>query len=124
MDRKIQKTNKLGIKVTRDELKAAIARIEKMNGLAKGRMREILVAKGINFRSFKLQVETQAAWRKAVVKQVLSTNNIGEDLVDNAIKKIKLNKGKPEYNVAEIFIPIESGKSIQEFQSQSFVYCL
>ena len=116
---KIQKTNQLGITVTRDELKAATARVEKMNGLAKGRMRKILKEKGINFRSFELQVETQTAWRKAVVKQVLSTNKISEDLVDDAIKKIKLNKGKPEYNVAEIFIPIESGKSIQEFRQRA-----
>jgi peptidyl-prolyl cis-trans isomerase SurA len=34
--------------------------------------------------------------------------------VDEAIATIELNKGKPEYNVAEIFIPFEAGKSTEK----------
>ena len=108
---KLQETKKLGIKVGPSELKAAITKIEKMNGLAKGKMRILMKEKGINFRSFERQVEIQTAWQKAVVKNVLSTNKIGDDAVDSAITAIESNKGKPEYNVGEIFISFETSKS-------------
>jgi peptidyl-prolyl cis-trans isomerase SurA len=108
---KLQETKKLGIKVGPSELKAAITKIEKMNGLAKGKMRILMKEKGINFRSFERQVEIQAAWQKAVVKNVLSTNKIGDEAVDSAITAIESNKGKPEYNIGEIFVSFETSKS-------------
>ncbi len=111
---KLQEARKLGINVKQTELKAAITEIEKMNGLAEGRMRVLMKKKGINFSSFQLQVEAQTAWSKAVVKQVLSANRISDEAVDEAIATIELNKGKPEYNVAEIFIPFEAGKSTEK----------
>ena len=111
---KLQEARKLGINVKQTELKAAITEIEKMNGLAEGRMRVLMKKKGINFSSFQLQVEAQTAWSKAVVKQVLSANKISDEAVDEAIATIELNKGKPEYKVAEIFIPFEAGKSTEK----------
>nr|HIL74291.1 hypothetical protein [Rhodospirillales bacterium] len=111
---KLQEARKLGINVKQTELKAAITEIEKMNGLAEGRMRVLMKKKGINFSSFQLQVEAQTAWSKAVVKQVLSANRISDEAVDEAIATIELNKGKPEYKVAEIFIPFEAGKSTEK----------
>ena len=111
---KLQEARKLGINVKQTELKAAITEIEKMNGLAEGRMRVLMKKKGINFSSFQLQVEAQTAWSKAVVKQVLSANRISDEAVDKAITTIELNKGKPEYKVAEIFIPFEAGKSTEK----------
>ncbi len=108
---KLQETRKLGIKVSQKELQAAIGELEKNNGLPKGRMRILLKSNGISFRSFEQQVHSQIAWRKAVIRQVLSKSKIGEGSVDMAIKKIEANKGKPEYRVAEIFIPFEPNKS-------------
>ena len=116
---KIQQAKKLGIKISRDELRIAINEIEKMNGLTEGQMRILMRKKGINFRSFALQVEAETRWRKAVVKQVLSKNRISEDSVDDAIAKIKLNKGKPEYKVAEIFISFEPNKSMQKINQNA-----
>ncbi len=111
---KLQKTKKLGIKVGQKELKAAITKIERVNGLVKGGMRILMKEKGINFRSFERQIEIQTAWRKAVVKKVLSTKKINDEAVDSAITAIELNKGKPEYNVGEIFFSFEPSKSTVE----------
>jgi len=111
---RLQETKKLGIKVGQSELKAAITKIEKMNGLVKGQMRILMEEKGVNFSSFERQVEIQTAWKKAVVKTVVSANKINDEAVDSAISAIKLNKGKPEYNVAEIFFSFERRKSIIE----------
>ena len=111
---KLQETKRLGIKIKQDELNTTITKIEKMNGLNKGGMRILLKQKGINFRAFERQVEAQAAWKKAVVKQVMSTSKINDENIDEAITEIESNTGKPEYNVAEIFFPFEPGKSKEE----------
>lgn len=116
---KIQQTKKLGIQISKDELRRAINEIEKMNGLPKGQMRILMREKGINFRSFAIQVEAETSWRKAVVKQVLSKNRISEDAIDDAIAKIELNKGKPEYKIAEIFISFEPNKSMQRIKQNA-----
>ncbi|MDC0196201.1 peptidylprolyl isomerase [Gammaproteobacteria bacterium] len=111
---KLQETKRLGIKIKQDELRDTIAKIEKMNGMAKGGMRILMKEKGINFRAFERQVEAQTAWKKAVVKQVMSTIKIDDETVDEAIAELESNKGKPEYNVAEIFFPFEPKKSKEE----------
>jgi peptidyl-prolyl cis-trans isomerase SurA len=108
---KLQETKRLGIKIKQNELRTAIAKIEKRNGLTKGGMRILMKKEGINFRSYQRQVEAQTAWKKAVVKQVMSISKIDEETLDEAIAEIESNKGKPEYNVAEIFFPFEPGKS-------------
>ena len=106
-----KETKRLGIKIKQDELRTAIAKIEKRNGLTKGGMRSLMKKEGINFRAYQRQVEAQTAWKKAVVKQVMSISKINEETLDEAIDEIESNKGKPEYNVAEIFFPFEPGKS-------------
>ena len=111
---KLQEAKRLGIKVSQAELTAAIVKIEKTNGLSKGKMRELLEKRSINFRTFEHQVEAQTAWNKAVVRKVLSTKKISEEDIDNAIAEIELNKGKPEYNVSEIFIPFYYNKSAKK----------
>ena len=111
---KLQEIKKLGIKVRQSEVRAAITEIEKRNGLVKGRMKILMIEKGVNFRSFERQIEIQTGWRKAVVKKVLSTKKIDDDAVDSAITAIESNKGKPEYNVGEIFVSFEPRKSAAE----------
>jgi peptidyl-prolyl cis-trans isomerase SurA len=115
---KLQEAKRLRVKVSQSEMKAAISKIEKNNKLGIGEMRKFLTKQGIDFRTFELQIEAEVAWRKAVVRQVRSTIKIGEDAIDEAISGIEKNKGKPEYFVAEIFIPFDPTKSAEEtFQS-------
>jgi peptidyl-prolyl cis-trans isomerase SurA len=78
-----------------------------------------LSRQGVDYRTFELQVEAELAWRKAVVRRVRSTIKVGDDAVDEAINAIETNKGKLEYFVAEIFIPFDPNKSLDETYQNS-----
>ncbi len=111
---KLQEAKRLRVKVSHAELLKEIEKIEKKNGLPAGKMRGFLAQKGVDFRTFELQIEAETAWRKAVIRQVRSTNKISEDAIDETIAEIESNKGKPEYFVAEIFLPFDPSKSVEE----------
>jgi peptidyl-prolyl cis-trans isomerase SurA len=111
---KLQEAKRLRVKVSQAEMKAAISKIERNNKIGIGKMRDLLAKQRIDFRTFELQIEAEVAWRKAVVRQVRSTIKIGEDAIDETISGIEKNKGKPEYLVAEIFIPFDPTKSAEE----------
>ncbi|MBT3991664.1 MAG: hypothetical protein HON14_19190 [Rhodospirillaceae bacterium] len=120
---KLQEARRLGVKVRSGELKRAINNIEKKNGVPLGKMRDFLSQQKIDYQTFELQIEAELAWQKAVIRQVRSTTKIGEDAIDEAISEIEANKGKPEYFVAEIFIPFNPAKSVEEtFQGATRIY--
>tara|TARA_B100000315_G_scaffold257793_2_gene307842 strand:- start:9510 stop:10871 length:1362 start_codon:yes stop_codon:yes gene_type:complete len=111
---KLQAAKKMGVKTTQDEINRAIKIVEKNNRLQPGGMRKLLAQENVDWRTFELQIEAELAWRGAVIRQVRSNSKIGDDAVDEAIATIEGNKGKPEYFVAEIFIPFDPTKSLEE----------
>ena len=110
---KLQAAKKMRIKTTQNEINRAIQIIEKNNRMQPGEMRKLLTQENVDWRTFELQIEAELAWRGAVVRQIRSSIKIGDDAVDEAIATIEANKGKPEYFVAEIFIPFDPTKSIE-----------
>ena len=110
---KLQAAKKMKIKTTQDEINRAIQIVEKNNRMQPGEMRKLLTQENVDWRTFELQIEAELAWRGAVVRQIRSSIKIGDDAVDEAIATIEANKGKPEYFVAEIFIPFDPTKSIE-----------
>jgi len=111
---KVQAAKKMGVKTTQKDINRAIRIVEKNNRLPPGGMRKLLAKENVDWRTFELQIEAELAWRGAVVRQTRSSTKVGEDAVDEAIATIEANKGKPEYFVAEIFIPFDPTKSVEE----------
>ncbi|MBT3916272.1 MAG: hypothetical protein HN731_19860 [Rhodospirillaceae bacterium] len=111
---KLQAAKKMGVKTTQNEINRAIKIVEKNNRLQPGGMQKLLARENVDWRTFELQIEAELSWRGAVVRQVRSSTKVGDDAVDEAIATIEANKGKPEYFVAEIFVPFDPTKSIEE----------
>ena len=108
---KLQKTKQLKLRVSRKQIIAAISTLEKRNNLAKGRMIEILRQRNIDPTTFERQLEANLAWRNIVRKFLAKTGGVDEEMIDDQIKLIKRNKGKPEYLISEIFIAVDGEKS-------------
>lgn len=111
-----QEAKRANIKISDAELKNSIRLIEQRNKLQKGEMRKVFFSAGIDWRNFNQQIETDLAWRKVILRRVLSGSKIGDDAVDEQISLIEANKGKPEYLVGEIFLPFDSSKSVGDVQ--------
>ena len=110
---KLQETKNLGIKVSENELRKEIRMIEKKSRVPTGKMQDFLRSKGLNYRTFEIQIKANIAWRKAVIKNVRSNIKISDRTIDETINSIEEHKGKPEYFVAEIFTPFNRSKSLE-----------
>ena len=110
---KLQAAKKMKVKTTQNKINRAIQIIEKNNRMQPGEMRKLLTQENVDWRTFELQIEAGLGWRGAVVRQLRSSTKISDDAVDETIATIEANKGKPEYFVAEIFIPFDPTKSIE-----------
>ena len=105
---KLQTARELKVKVSESELATAINEVEKNISIPKGQMVEFLQKNGINYQTFKLQIEAQVAWRKVILKKVRSTVKISRDSINETINEITVNKGKPEFLISEIFLPFNN----------------
>jgi peptidyl-prolyl cis-trans isomerase SurA len=111
---KLQEARRQKISVSDAEINDAIAEIEKRNQMKRGDMFGLLDHYQIDRSTLRLQIEAELAWRKVVQDQMRAGITIGDDMVDDAIRRIDSNKGKPEYLVSEIFLAMSSGKSAAE----------
>ena len=107
-----QEARRVKIRVPEEEVNSMIREIERRNKMPQGEMRKVFLNAGIDWRTFKQQIETQLSWRLVIQRRVYSNEKIGEDAIDEQIVLIETNKGKPEYLVGEIFLPFDSGKTV------------
>lgn len=103
----LQEAERLGIKVEDAEIQAAIARIEKQNGMAPGQLISVLTRQKLDANTLVEQIRATLAWRKAVSQRLSSRIIIGEDDIDAYLDSLR-DKGGTEYLLGEIFIAASS----------------
>lgn len=104
----IQEAERRQIVASDKEVAEAIGNIEKNNNMPAGGLREKLHGLGINIDTLIAQVRTQIAWNQ-VLRQVVGEMGRPTDAdINRQLALLKQQKGQPQYNVGEIFIPINS----------------
>ena len=106
IDERLQKqeAGKNNIKVTEQEVSRQFDKLEKENNMPKGGLDEYL--KRINMPRSVLvtQIESTLAWQKLIQRKLRPRLDIGDDEVEETLKRIEANRGLPEQHVAEIFL--------------------
>ncbi len=105
---RLQEAKRQKITVSDDELKAALARIERGNRIPPGTLESYLRSRGIDPETVIEQVRAQIAWSKLVALRHKSEIKVSEDEVDAELKRIEASRGSIEYRIAEIFLAVES----------------
>lgn len=104
----LQEAKRLNIRVDRQELNDALARLEKQNGLPPGGLAERLKSEGMSVESLEAQVQASLAWMKVVRRRGARFATVSDDEVDEALARIKENSSKPGLLVAQIFLSVDS----------------
>lgn len=104
----LQEAKRLNITVTKRDIDGALSRLEKRNNLAPGGLADFMGRKGVRMSVFLDQIEAEISWAKVIDRVVRPRVHVGQDEVDEMLAKIQAAKGKPEYRVAEIFLPIDN----------------
>lgn len=111
---KTQEAKRLGVKVSKQEVDRQIEGLASQNKMSLPEFEDALRRSGILISSLAAQYESEIAWARLVQRQLRASVNISEDEIDEAIEQIKANLGKPEYRVAEIFLPRDSSGSDEQ----------
>ena len=111
---RLQESRRQKIVVSEAEIEGAVRQIEERNQMKRNDMYALLDRYNIDRGTFRLQIEADLSWRKLVTNQVRASVTISDDAVEDTIRRIEANKGKPEHLVSEIFISMQAGKSVAE----------
>ena len=111
---KLQEAKKYKINTSRAEISKAEQRFERRAGLAKGELRNLLKDIGIDPSILRERLESNVAWSKLIFRRYSPTISISEKEIDDFIDTLKKNKGKPEYLISEIYLPlVDEQQSLQ-----------
>jgi peptidyl-prolyl cis-trans isomerase SurA len=110
----VQEARRQNITATDEEVKKAIASIEKRNNMPPGQLDAVLKAHGIEKTALIDQVYASIVWAKLARRLVSQTNPVSEDEIDEALKRLKQNENVPQSRVAEILLAVDNPQQDDE----------
>jgi len=116
---KRQEARRLKIKVNEKAVVSNLRRLEKENKLGKGGLKAMLGGKGIEYNTLLKQFRAGQVWRRIINVRYSSTIIISDEEIDGVLVEMKKNEGKPEYLVAEIFLPVDDTEKETEILAQA-----
>lgn len=107
---KVQEAEKLELEITEAEIDNGFATIAGQNNFTPEQFAEAITRSGVKVSTLRAQVKAEIAWSKVVQARLRSQVNISDSDVDTRLGRIVASKGKNEYLLSEIFLPIEDAK--------------
>lgn len=113
---RMQEIQRRHIVIQDKQIAEAIRSIETRNGMPPGALRAKLAADGIGLRTLVDQIRTQLGWLQVVREQLGAQAEVSPEAIAQRQRALAQMTGKPEYRVAEIFIPIDDPSSSADAQ--------
>jgi len=104
---RLQEVQRRKISVSDREIADAIGEIETRNSMPKGALGASLNGRGVALRTLIDQVRVQLGWTRVLRQELGGRADVTDADVAEQVRLFKEQVGKPEYQVREIFIPIE-----------------
>jgi peptidyl-prolyl cis-trans isomerase SurA len=104
---RLQEVQRRKISVGDREIADAIGEIEGRNNMPKGALGASLNGRGVALRTLIDQVRVQLGWTRVLRQELGGRADVTDADVAEQVRLFKEQVGKPEYQVREIFIPIE-----------------
>lgn len=112
-----QEAERLNIRVTDKDMEDAVARVEQSNNIPRGGFEAFLQRQGISPQSALEQIRTNIAWQKLLSRTIVPTIEIGEDKIDDVVRRIEDSRGVTEYRVGEILLPVDNPADAPDIRS-------
>lgn len=104
---RLQEVQRRRLPVTDAEIAEAVAELERRNNLQPGGLRAQLSQIGVQPRVLYDQIRTQIGWNRVLRQQLGPSAQPSDAEVEEAMRAAKARAGQPEYQVSEIFIPVD-----------------
>ena len=116
---KLQAASQAGIDVLETRIDDAVAEISRRNKLSPEALSDHFISIGSHISSLRTKLEAQLAWNLYVQRKLSRKITISDDEVNDEIKRIQNSAGKPEYLLAEIFLPVDASTPDAEVREMS-----
>ena len=113
---RLQETQKRKIAVGDKEIADAINDIETRNNMRPGQMRAGLEGQGVALRTLIDQVRVQIGWTRVLRQELGTRADISDADVAEQLRVSKTQAGQAEFNLSEIFLPIEDPAKAPDVQ--------
>lgn len=113
---RLQEVQRRRIVVPDQQIATAIAEIEQRNGMPPGSLRAKLVADGVGMRTLVDQIRVQLGWTRVLREQLGENAAIKPSEIAEQQKLLEQQVGRPEYRVAEVFVPIDDPANAADAQ--------
>ncbi len=114
---KLQEAKQRKVKISRQQISDAIEGVERRNKLPKGGLIRQFRQNKINIFSYERQLESELAWNQIIRREASKSGLIDPKSIDQQLNLIQANRGKPEYLVAEIYIPFDAAGTAIEVKN-------
>ena len=104
----IQEARRENITITKSQIDAAETSIANNNKMSLEDLSAHLQSIGASLSTLSLRVEAELAWNSYLQRHLSRNILIGAGEIDDEIERIQANAGRPEYLLAEIYLPVES----------------
>ena len=112
----MQEATRAGISILPEDISNRLKSIAAQNKMSVVQFTAMLTNSGVPILSLTSQIETSIAWQIFTMRDLSKTIVISEEEIVDEIKRIQVNAGKPEYLLAEIFIPVGKPSQDQEIR--------
>jgi peptidyl-prolyl cis-trans isomerase SurA len=113
---RLQEVQRRHIVVSDKQIADAIHDIESRNGMAPGALEAKLKSDGAGLRTLVDQIRVQLGWTRVLREQLGEAAMITPSEIADERKLLEQQIGRPEYRVAEIFIPVENPANTADAQ--------
>lgn len=115
---KFQEAQREDVQVDQQEIDAGFAQLAQQNNMSPEQFKSVLANTGVNFQTMERQISSQLAWMKVVQKKLRPRVVVSEQDIDAFVSRLENTVGKPEYLLAEIFLPVEG--DIKDSDAKAF----
>lgn len=116
---RLQEVNRRRIATSDQEIAEALSTIEERNGMGRGRLLDDLRRAGIEPRVMYDQLRVQIGWGRLLRALLGPQGEPSPSEVTEALNAARARVGEPEFQVSEIFIPVDN--PAQTAEAQAFV---
>ncbi|MBV8888313.1 MAG: peptidylprolyl isomerase [Alphaproteobacteria bacterium] len=112
----LQEAKRQNVTATDDEIEKAVRQIEKQNNMQPGQLDAFLKARAIDKSALVDQLTASIVWTKLVRREAAQTNEISDEEIDDAMKRLKEHASEPQSRVAEIFLAVDNPAQDEEIR--------
>lgn len=112
----VQAAEKVGLKVSKQEINEAVKNLATNNKMSLQQLQELFKKNQIPFALLRKQVKAQILWSRYIQGKYVRDSSATKGEIEKQVQRIKSQKGKAEYHLAEIAVHAPDGDKGDAFE--------